>query len=214
LSAPELQPLTLVAVRHGRTAWNAERRFQGHTEVPLDATGLAQAAALAAHLRDEAFDAAISSDLTRALATGQRIVREHPGLAVAPDPRWREMMFGAWEGLTWPEIIERFPGTAAAPNSGGAFVTPPEGESFEAVCTRVAAAVACLRADFSGGGTVLLATHAGPLHALLRVALGADAAAALAVRFEPASLTRLRFHADGVEVRELNVVPAPAPAGA
>jgi probable phosphoglycerate mutase len=204
----------LVAVRHGRTAWNAERRFQGHTEVPLDATGMAQAAALAAHLRDEPFDAAISSDLTRALSTAERIAREHPGLEVQPDARWREMMFGAWEGLTWPEITQRFPGIAAAPNAGGAFVTPPEGESFEAVCARVSEAVASLSSAFRGGGTVLVATHAGPLHALLRVVLGADAAAALQVRFEPASLTRLRLHSGGAELLELNLVPAPASAGA
>ena len=194
-------------MRHGRTAWNLERRFQGHTDVPLDATGLAQAADLAAHLQGESFVAAISSDLVRALATAQRIAGAHPGLAVEADARWREMRFGAWEGLTWPEIAERFPQAAAAPNSGGAFGTPPEGESFEAVCARVAATIDGLRARFPNGGTVLVATHAGALHALLHVVLGRTAAEALSIRFEPATLTRLRLHAGGADVLEVNVRP-------
>jgi len=193
-------------VRHGRTAWNLERRFQGHTDVPLDATGLAQAADLAAHLRGEPFAAAISSDLGRALATAECIADAHPGLVVEPDARWREMRFGAWEGLTWPQIAERFP-DAAAPNSGGAFATPSEGESFEAVCARVATAVDALRARFANGGTVLVTTHAGALHALLQVVLGRTAAEALSIRFEPATLTRLRLHARGGELLEVNVRP-------
>jgi len=177
--------------------------------VPLDATGLAQAAALAAHLRGEHFDAAISSDLLRARTTAECIVAGRAGLQVQPDARWRELKFGAWEGLTWPEIAERFPGLAAAPNAGGAFVTPPAGESFDALCARVAAALDDLRARFRTGQTVVVATHAGPLHALLRVVLGAEAAKALGVRFEPATLTRLRVLERGAELVELNVSPAP-----
>jgi|GEM_PF-3462963 len=55
--------MELICVRHGRTAWNALRKFQGQTDVPLDDEGLAQAQALAAHLRDEHFDVALTSDL-------------------------------------------------------------------------------------------------------------------------------------------------------
>jgi len=201
--------LTIVAVRHGRTAWNLERRFQGHTDIPLDATGLAQARALAAHLRGERFDAAYSSDLSRARETAQCIVADRAHLQLTLDPRWREMKFGVWEGSTWPEISARFPEVAAAPNAGGDFLTPPEGEAFADLCARVAAALADLRAASAPGATVLLATHAGPLHALLRVVLGASEADALKVRFEPASLTRLRLADAGGELLELNVVPEP-----
>jgi broad specificity phosphatase PhoE len=198
--------LTIVAVRHGRTAWNAERRFQGHADVPLDAAGLAQAAALHTRLRGERFDAAVSSDLSRALTTAHCITAGSP--AVEPDARWREMMFGEWEGLTWPEIAARFPGVPGAPNAGGEFVTPPGGESFAAVRVRVAAALDALRARFPAGATVLVATHAGALHALLHETLGVERAKALAVRFEPATITRLRLAPDGNDVLELNVSPA------
>ena len=166
---------------------------------------------MAAHLADERFDAAVSSDLIRARSTAERIVRGNPALAVEPDARWREMKFGGWEGLTWPQIAERFPSVAAAPNAGGKFHTPPDGEAFEAVCLRVAAAVASLRERFPDGGTVLVATHAGALHALLRVALGTEAADALGVRFEPATVTRLRLLPGSAELVEVNVAPKAVP---
>jgi broad specificity phosphatase PhoE len=103
--------LELVCVRHGRTAWNAVRRFQGRTDVPLDDEGRAQAQALAAHLASEHFDFALASDLSRATATAAAIGAAC-GVAVMSEPRLREMNFGAWEGLTWDEITERFPETA------------------------------------------------------------------------------------------------------
>ena len=71
--------MELICVRHGRTAWNAARRFQGQTDIPLDDEGLAQAQALAAHLRDEHFDFALASDLNRARTTAETILAEQAG---------------------------------------------------------------------------------------------------------------------------------------
>jgi broad specificity phosphatase PhoE len=89
--------LELVCVRHGRTAWNAVRRFQGRTDVPLDEEGRAQAQALAVHLRGERFDLALSSDLSRAAATAAAIGAAC-GVAIELEPRLREMQFGSWRG--------------------------------------------------------------------------------------------------------------------
>jgi probable phosphoglycerate mutase len=193
----------LVIVRHGRTSWNAEARFQGHTDVPLDAIGRAQAAALAAALRDEPLDAAVASDLSRARETAEAVLKGRD-IPLVLDARWREMAFGAWEGLTWSEIAARFPESAGRPNEGGRFVTPTGGESFEALCRRVRSAVIDLAAHGRPGSRVLVGTHAGPLHALLRVVLGQDEAAALNVRFEPASITRLRLRGAGATILALN----------
>src|SRR5471032_2762037 len=100
--------MELICVRHGRTAWNAFRRFQGQTDIPLDDEGLAQAQALAAHLRDEHFDLAVASDLVRARATAEVILgaRELP---LELSAQLRDMHFGLWEGLTWDEIVARWP---------------------------------------------------------------------------------------------------------
>jgi broad specificity phosphatase PhoE len=181
----------LICVRHGRTAWNAGRRFQGHTDVPLDEEGRAQAVALGSLLRRERIDAAVSSDLARAVETA-RIVIAPRALELRLDPDWREMRFGAWEGLTWEEICASDPHVDRA---GGTLVrayAPPGGETFDELCARVRRAVDRAVDGVADDGTVLVATHAGPLHALLAVLLDDTDVSALKVRFMTASLTRFR----------------------
>jgi len=175
-------------VRHGRTAWNADKRFQGHADIPLDDEGRAQATALAALLRNERIDAAVASDLVRAAETA-RIVLGPRDLALRLDPDWREMQFGEWEGLTWDQILVANPHLDAANETAVKAYTPGGGETFDALCERVARAVERVTADLPAGGSALVATHAGPLHALLRVLLGDTQ---LKVRFLTASVTRFR----------------------
>ncbi|SHI45660.1 Histidine phosphatase superfamily (branch 1) [Desulfofundulus thermosubterraneus DSM 16057] len=95
-------------VRHGETIWNAELRFQGHSDTALSPRGLEQARALARRLRGENFSAFYASDLQRALNTA-RILAEPHGLPVVPLKALREINFGAWEGLTVAEIKNRYP---------------------------------------------------------------------------------------------------------
>ena len=61
----------LFVFRHGETDWNRDGRLQGHTDTLLNATGLAQAQALAERLRAHRLDAVVSSDLARAWTTAQ-----------------------------------------------------------------------------------------------------------------------------------------------
>jgi len=181
--------MQLVVVRHGRTAWNAERRFQGHTDVPLDDEGRAQATALAALLAAETFASAVTSDLARAQETA-RIVLGARTLPLRIDPDWREMRFGTWEGLTWPEIVAAHPELDAANETAPRVYTPSGGESFDDLCARIDTALARVIRETPDDGSALIATHAGPLHAMLRVLLGGDQADALKVRFLTASVSR------------------------
>jgi 2,3-bisphosphoglycerate-dependent phosphoglycerate mutase len=93
--------------RHGETDWNRDGRLQGHTDTPLNETGLAQAQALVERLRPHRLDAVISSDLARAWTTGQ-IVAEGLGIPLICDPGLREAQIGEAEGLFWPEVKSRF----------------------------------------------------------------------------------------------------------
>jgi len=97
----------LFLFRHGETDWNREGRLQGHTDTPLNATGLAQAEALVERLRPHRLDAVVSSDLARAWTTG-RIVAERLGVPLVSEPGLREARIGDAEGLFWPEVKSRF----------------------------------------------------------------------------------------------------------
>ncbi len=101
----------LFVARHGETDWNATGRLQGHTDVPLNENGRAQARALAENLRGASmrFAAVVTSDLSRARETGE-IVAAELGIALAyVDEGLRERCFGQFEGHTRIECEERFP---------------------------------------------------------------------------------------------------------
>jgi len=147
----------ILLARHGETDWNLGRRVQGHTDIPLNANGIAQAQALADELAAEPIVAIYSSDLERARDTAAAVAARH-GLLVAVDPDLREKNFGRWEGLTDTQIRERFPD--AKRGSWG------DGETTEAVRERAVAAITRMR-DRHPEGLLLLVAHGGPLRALL-----------------------------------------------
>jgi len=101
-------PTRLILVRHGRTAWNVEGRFQGHADPPLDDTGWGQAAAVATALRPTPVAAVLSSDLTRARQTAALIALGR-GLRVTLSSELRETNLGCWTGLSRAEAAQRFP---------------------------------------------------------------------------------------------------------
>ncbi|HUZ16194.1 MAG TPA: histidine phosphatase family protein [Gaiellaceae bacterium] len=95
---------TLLLVRHGETDWNAERRWQGHADVPLNARGRAQAQTLAEQLAaGEPVSVVYTSDLARARDTAE-IVARRLGVEVVPDRDLREIDVGSRQGRTWSEI--------------------------------------------------------------------------------------------------------------
>jgi glucosyl-3-phosphoglycerate phosphatase len=113
--------------------WNAERRFQGQSDSPLDETGLAQAERAARLLAALRPDLIVSSDLSRAARTAAPLARL-TGLEATLDKDLRERSGGSWEGLTDAEIRERYPAEHAT-------WTPPDGEPAVLVADRVAAAL-------------------------------------------------------------------------
>jgi len=97
----------LFLFRHGETDWNREGRLQGHTDTPLNATGLAQAQALAEQLQTHRLDAVVSSDLSRARTTAQ-IVAEALRVPLFIEAGLRETDVGTAEGLLWSDAKTRF----------------------------------------------------------------------------------------------------------
>jgi probable phosphoglycerate mutase len=166
------RPVHLYLARHGETDWNAENRWQGHTDIPLNARGREQARAIAAALRGAGIAAVATSDLSRAHETA-RIVAAELGIAVTHiDRDLRERAFGCFEGLTrvecetlhpvaWQAWLEekRAPSDAETQDQLAARVT--------AAIARFACAVEALR------GAALIVTHGGALRAAVARATGA-----------------------------------------
>jgi broad specificity phosphatase PhoE len=142
------------------------------------------------HLAGERFDLALASDLARAAATAAAIGAAC-GVTIVAEPRLREMQFGSWEGLTWSEIVARTPGLAGQSPTAPTIYRPDDGESFDAVSERVRPVLAEVTARLAPAGRALLVSHAGVMHALLRVALDEPDEASLGVTFLPASIMRL-----------------------
>jgi glucosyl-3-phosphoglycerate phosphatase len=141
----------LVLWRHGQTRWNAERRFQGQSDVPLDAKGHQQAqraARLLASLRPHAI---YSSDLMRAVGTADRL-GELTGVVVRLDKDLRERHGGSWEGLTDVEIRTRYPVAYAA-------WIPPDGEPVATVAERAADAFERVADSLAAGSLAVVVSH-------------------------------------------------------
>lgn len=148
---------TLLIVRHGHAEGNAEHRFIGQTDVPLDELGHVQARALADRLRTSRIDRIVSSDLRRAIDTITPLA-EAIGVPIERDPRLREISNGEWSGLLPAEISAGWPDLWAAYRAGED-VLRPGGEQWTAVRERVVGAVGEYAA---ASGVIVLCTHGGP----------------------------------------------------
>ncbi|MEK2475413.1 MULTISPECIES: bifunctional RNase H/acid phosphatase [Streptomyces] len=199
-------PATFVLLRHGETALTPQKRFSGSggTDPELSDAGRRQAEAAAAALAARGtIQAVVSSPLRRCQETAGAVAARL-GLDVRVEEGLREADFGAWEGLTFAEVRERYPddldawlgSTKTAPTGGG--------ESFATVARRVAVARDKLLSRYAGK-TVLLVTHVTPIKTLVRLALGAPPESLFRMELSAASLTAVAYYADGnASLRLLN----------
>lgn len=188
----------LYLIRHARSTWNAEGRWQGQANPPLDELGWKQAEALAGRLRGETFAAVYSSPLDRARQTAELLARAQ-GLAVAVDDRLKERNVGAWSGLTEAEVRERYPEFLRGDwwREG-----PPGGESQAALTERTVAALGHILAAHPED-TVAVVSHGGSLNAYLLHQLGIPPGQPVSFRFVNTSYARLSVRGGRVYVISL-----------
>jgi broad specificity phosphatase PhoE len=165
---------TLLLVRHGRTAWNADGRFQGQADPPLDHVGREQAAtvavavAVAVGLAPRRPVLAVASDLRRARQTGA-VIASRCGIPLVTTSALREVGLGRWEGLSRAEAAEQFPDEYAA------FVADPAalglrrggGETLAEAGRRVANALLAVAAVCGPGGDAVVVSHGLALQAAM-----------------------------------------------
>ncbi len=182
-------------VRHGSTLWNSQQRFCGHSDIPLSSEGQTQARWLARRLRTQKIATIYSSDLLRAHQTAERIAMQAlPPVQVAISSSWREIAFGAWEGLTYEQITQQFPsdlGFFSDPLS----TPPPGGETLQALADRVQHAFIELAqvASLSDDGDIVLVSHGGPLRVLLSIILAMPLEQQWRLHLAPGSLSAIDF---------------------
>ncbi len=164
---------TLYLIRHGETDWNLTGRWQGHTDVPLNAVGWRQAQLLGQRLAREGprFDALYSSDLARASQTAHA-VSAALGAAVRLTSGLREIDLGTWSGHTSAELQALYPDDFAR-IAAGEDIPRGGGESIRAMRQRVVTAVERIIAEHPGA-TIAVVTHGGCIRALLSHAVSLD----------------------------------------
>ncbi len=191
--------MEILLIRHGETAWNRERRMQGHIDIPLNEEGRRQARALGAALAAERPDAIWSSDLQRARDTAQSVADAHD-MPVHLDAALRERCYGAFEGMTYQEIADRYPDAMRQWKAREPHARFPSGErdaetlhEFHQRC--VEAATGIVR-RYQAGKLVIVA-HGGVLDCLYRAATGMALEAERNFGNANAAINRLRWNGSG-----------------
>jgi phosphoserine phosphatase len=181
----------LLLARHGESMWNAERRFQGSTDVPLSPRGRAQAEALARGLRPYRVGAAYVSPFRRALETAE-LALKGTGIPVVVLDDLRELSLGQWEGCTVDEIRAQdgdpYVAWLRAPHD----CPPPGSEPLPVVSDRVRAAVDRIAAAHPGRDDVLVVAHGGVISVYACHLLGCSFNRLWRLRVDNASLTVVR----------------------
>jgi probable phosphoglycerate mutase len=189
----------LIFIRHGETDWNREHRFQGGTDIDLNAHGHEQARRAALRLAKLPVVAVYCSDLSRARQTAEPIARAL-GLGVSVEPALRERSYGLFEGRTHDELVREAPQDyerwrAREPG----FALPGGGESLHHVKTRVYAQMEVL-ARRHAGQLVAAVTHGGVLDAIYRIASGLAAEAPRTFGIPNAALNRVLWDGERFSV--------------
>ena len=193
--------LHLILVRHGETEWNVQRRYQGQFNVPLSSVGRQQAERIAQRLASQKIDAVYASDLERAWETAAIIAAKH-NLAVASEPRLRELKFGVLEGLTFDEAQIQYPEMITAWMKD--FNQPPQGaETIDLFNTRIVSLLDELKQKHDEE-SLLLVGHGGSLSEILRVVLDLSREKRWYLEMENASLSEVSIAEDYISLKRLN----------
>lgn len=161
--------MRVLLIRHGRSTWNAERRWQGWADPPLSPEGVAQAEVAATAMQGLAIRIVLSSDLARARATAE-IVARSAGVGVLVEPALRERDVGLWSGLTSDEIEARWPGQLEVYRSDPD-MSFPEGEGAETLMRRAMPVLLKIARDGPRDEVAVVVSHGGLIRCV-RIALG------------------------------------------
>jgi ribonuclease H / adenosylcobalamin/alpha-ribazole phosphatase len=191
------EPAVTLLLRHGQTLMSVQKRYAGRSDMPLTDLGVQQATAAAKRLASAGIGVIVTSPLLRAVQTAQEVAAT-TGAPVITDDGFRETDFGAWEGLTFAEVRERWPAELTAWLADPE-LAPPGGESFAQVRERVTGALHRALAGRQGQAT-LIVSHVTPIKTLVAAALLAPPVALYRMHLDVAALSAIDWYADGPAV--------------
>lgn len=188
----------ILAIRHGETTWNQDKRLQGHLDIPLNERGHWQAARAAAALRDEPIAAVYSSDLARAHQTAC-VIAATQGLPVQAHTGLRERHFGDFQGRTWTELEVEEPEATRAWRTRVPDFAPGGGETLLQLRERIRSVLNEIAAHHTGEQIVVVA-HGGVLDMVYRLATGLELQAPRTWTVENAAINRLLWTPEGLSL--------------
>ena len=192
----------ILLVRHGRTDWNREEIFRGTIDVPLDGQGRKEAACARDWLQGEAFHAAYSSPLSRAVETAQIILEPH-GVPVEKHPGLTDLNYGDWQAKSLQEVKSRYGALYRIWKQSPHTVVFPNGEGLGSVRDRALATIqeVVLR---HAGQTLLVAAHRVVNKVLVAALLGLDNSHFWRIGQDTAALNEFVFEEGNWICRRIN----------
>lgn len=194
--------MKLLLIRHGQTDWNLLGKYQGQTDIALSGEGIRQADLLAQNFPVDTLDIIYTSDLQRAFMTAERLAEKFSAPLYA-DKALRELNFGAWEGLTYQEIAERWPQEVKNLFGAPEKLQIPEGETFLMLQRRAMDKIHEIRAENEGKNVAVVA-HGAISKAILTALLHIPLHYVWMLRQDNTAVNILRFDDEFVSVELLN----------
>lgn len=199
----------ICTLRHGRTAYNEEKRYAGSIDVPLSEQGVRDCREAALRLASRRFDVTVTSAMTRAIETARLLV---DGTApMVNTPLCNERRFGIMEGRTWDEVLKLDPPVLMIEVGNDLHTVDPKGgEPFEEVWER---AREFRRFLFEGhrGKSVLVVSHGVFLQMLHGLFRGSSCIPSLARFPGNMELARFRFVDDRLADEEVEKLAGAGP---
>ncbi|MBU4240219.1 MAG: alpha-ribazole phosphatase [Actinobacteria bacterium] len=192
----------VILVRHGRTAWHAEGRYTGITDIPLDEMGRTQAKSVAVRLHDVEIDRVYSSPLSRCLELAETVAGDH-GIPVEVDERLREINLGRWDGETYKEIFEKDGDLVQQWTRDPSLVNVPGGESLAEVQERTVDWLKVMLARYPDC-TILASSHGGAIRALIAGVIGLHISRLFRLTIDLASISVLDYQGEFSSLGLLN----------
>jgi alpha-ribazole phosphatase len=185
------EPTRLYLIRHGELLKARPNTYHGQMDIEVTPNGVAQLERVADRLAEVPLRAVYASTLRRSLQGAEQVAKRH-GLSVIQRPAFREKHFGAWEGLTYDEVAERFPEDWTRWLADPPSVKPPGGESYREMQARVLPALAEIVAAHPAAAIALVA-HGGVNRAILCHAMGLDLTHVFRIEQDHGALNIIEF---------------------